>query len=189
MLPRFSSFESTPIVFKLFLARGRPPFTREVVVLLVTLYLNDGPNLEMRKSLIIFVVILVSLPVAMSGQLPPQRELLWSYRIGEESIVSMSSDGKYIAAMDSTTLYLFSRTSNTPLWSYDLGQSAWATISGDGNYIAAITRAPKNSLLLFHRDSNNPLWSYSSNGGVERCSISSDGSYSGFRRFGTVSLF
>ena len=92
---------------------------------------------------------------------------LWSYRsaymIGS---VAISSDGSYIAAGSlsmgtryiptmSSELYLFSRTSSTPLWSYDTGH--WinsVAISSDGNYIAAGNRDGK--VYLFSRTSSTP---------------------------------
>jgi WD40 repeat protein len=53
--------------------------------------------------------------------------------------VSISSDGSYIAAGSyDNRVYLFSRSSSTPLWSYQTG--GWVpsvSISSDGSYIAA----------------------------------------------------
>jgi WD40 repeat protein len=53
--------------------------------------------------------------------------------------VSISSDGSYIAAGSGEgKVYLFSRSSSTPLWSYQTGSSFYSvSISSDGNYIAA----------------------------------------------------
>jgi WD40 repeat protein len=104
--------------------------------------------------------------------------LLWSYQTGGTvSSVSTSPDGNYIAAGSyDGKVYLFSRSSGTPLWSYQTGGAVSSvSISPDGSYIAA--EGGYGKVYLFSRDSSTPLWSYWTGGGVWSVSISSDGSY------------
>jgi WD40 repeat protein len=91
--------------------------------------------------------------------------------------VSISSDGSYIAAGSGDgKVYLFSRSSSTPLWSYQTGNVGCSvSISSDGSYIAAGSIDGK--VYLFSRSSSTPLWSYQTGNWVLSVSISSDGSY------------
>jgi WD40 repeat protein len=92
-------------------------------------------------------------------------------------MVSLGSsfDGSYIVA-GSDRVYLFSRSSSTPLWSYQTdGWVPSVSISFDGSYIAAGSADGK--VYLFSRSSSTPLWSYQTDGWVPSVSISFDGSY------------
>jgi WD40 repeat protein len=110
--------------------------------------------------------------VGLGGVGAETYRLAWSYPTGGGVYsVSISSDGSYIAAGSyDGKVYLFSRSSSTPLWSYQTGSCA---ISSDGNYIAA----GGLEVYLFSRSSSTPLWSYQTGDWVESVSISSDGSY------------
>jgi len=80
------------------------------------------------------------------------------------------------AGSDDNKLYLFSRTSSTPLWSYKAGGKVCSvSISSDGSYIAA--GCGDNKVYLFSRASSTPLWSYQTGEWVISVSVSSDGSY------------
>jgi outer membrane protein assembly factor BamB len=140
-----------------------------------------------RKSLLLLALALCLAQVSIlvfnaqpaSAQVP-ERYPLWSYQTGGgDVLVSISSDGSYIAAGSSgvadENVYLFSRSSSTPLWSYEIGD--WVNsvaISSDGNYIAA---ASGSKVYLFSRASSTPLWSYTASNYVWCVSVSSNGSY------------
>jgi WD40 repeat protein len=130
---------------------------------------------------------------------------LWNYDAGAQLCdingISMSSDGSYIAAVsvDKTKgweyspynkLYLFSRSSSTPLWSYQLPYGGMSVaISSDGSYIVARSTANSKEEFtahLFSRSDNIPLWSFK---GVLGIAISADGSYVVGGGSNTVYLF
>ncbi len=86
--------------------------------------------------------------------------------------VDISSDGQYIAAV-SDDLYLFNRTSMTPLWYVDYTYTGSVSISRDGQYIVASDKIDGIwHVYLYHRNSSTPLWEYSTG---SRVVISGDG--------------
>lgn len=113
---------------------------------------------------------------------------LWSHTIdyipghmGDVESVSISSDGSYIAAVTqiyqgTSKVYLFHRSSSTPLWKYSAGDYLNSvSIDSEGNYIVAGGR--DNKVYVFHRSSSTPLWSYTTGDSVNSVSISADGNY------------
>jgi WD40 repeat protein len=121
--------------------------------------------------------------VGLGGVGAETYRLAWSYQTGYYHYytrsVSISSDGSYIAAgSEDGKVYLFSRSSGTPLWSYRTGGIVNSvSISSDGSYIAA--GGDDGEVYLFSRSSGTPLWSYQTGSYdiVYSVSISSDGSY------------
>jgi len=124
-------------------------------------------------------------------------EPLWIYKVESPvHCVSISSDSSYIAVGTEGTLnitpqglggkvYLFSKSSNTPLWSYEcvgagdnyvsISSVNWVSISSDGSYIAV--GSSNRRIYLFSRTSSAPIWSYETGDTMRQTSISSDGSY------------
>ena len=88
-------------------------------------------------------------------------DLLWEYEIdttymgGDKYSVSISSDGKYIAAgnRDNDYLYFFGRDQGL-IWSYYLGEVRGVSVSDDGSFIAVATFG---AVYLFD-DRMNLLW-------------------------------
>jgi WD40 repeat protein len=115
-----------------------------------------------------------------SGPAQAQKQPLWSYATGDRvTSVAISSDGNYIAvgSIDGK-VYLFSRTSGTPLWSYATigGLVEYISISSDGSYIVASDNSGR--IYLFSRTSGTPLWTYKTGSDyVWSVSISADGNY------------
>jgi WD40 repeat protein len=77
-------------------------------------------------------------------------------------------------------IFLFSRTSSTPLWRSRVGD--WIcpiAISLDGNYIAGGGNyyIGNRIVYLFSGDNDMPLWSHQTSGFVRSVAISSDGSH------------
>ncbi len=102
--------------------------------------------------------------------------------------VSMSDDGKYIAAVTDVCgggqyegvnrTYLFDKDLANPSWYYDDGSSCmWCVdISADGQYIIASEWNNGHS-YLFARGSSIPLWNFNYGTYVEDVAISGDGNY------------
>ncbi|MFX0145070.1 MAG: PQQ-binding-like beta-propeller repeat protein, partial [Candidatus Hodarchaeota archaeon] len=64
-----------------------------------------------------------------------------------------------MAGSDDNNVYLFDRTSSTPLWNYTTGNYVYpVAISSHGQYIAA--GSGDNNVYLFNRTSSTPLWTY-----------------------------
>ncbi|MBA7530666.1 hypothetical protein ES705_22875 [subsurface metagenome] len=115
-------------------------------------------------------------------------KVIWRYQTGKEWIggVSLSDDGKYLAAQSSYHIYLFDTTKSDPLWIYeaDTGLEIGGDVKGgidisaDGKNIFATIGI---RALLFNKDSNKPVWEYSTGGqvagGAYNVAISSDGNY------------
>ncbi len=91
---------------------------------------------------------------------------LWAFDTGKDWVegVSISKDGKYVAAVTNYFLYIFSKDSNIPLWKFCTGCAVpefvagdfqGVAISADGRYIALGFRG---NVYLFSKDSNKPLW-------------------------------
>ena len=108
---------------------------------------------------------------------------LWSYPTEKEWVggVALSDDGKYLAALTSRHVYLFSTESNKPVWEYQFNQSSpigggsrgnGIAISGDGSQIVA---AVGMEVALFDRNSDKPLWKYQTP--ALAVAISKDGQY------------
>jgi len=102
---------------------------------------------------------------------------LWDYVIdttalsGDKYSVSISVDGKYVAAGNrgNDYLYFFERD-QCFIWSYNTGPVEGVSISGDGNYIVA---ASSSRVFLFDRD-KNVLWT-SEISNIKDVAISADG--------------
>jgi len=102
----------------------------------------------------------------------------------ESSIVTLSSEGKYVMVGTmpnvsqqnaSSRLYVFERGQSQPSWTRTLpGVLESLSLSSNGDYLVASTSLP-GVLYLFSREQEAPLWSYffgERSGGVK---ISSDG--------------
>ena len=117
---------------------------------------------------------------------------LWIYSDDTWS-VSISSDGKFIAAAGFYYVHLFADNSNTPLWAYIAEE--WinsTTISADGNYLVAIgnTKGGGKREYLFARESNTPIWTYSiDNAWIKSIAVSSNGNYIAMGAENSVFLF
>lgn len=108
---------------------------------------------------------------------------LWSYPTEKEWVggVALSDDGKYLAALTSRHVYLFSTGKAKPLWQYEFnGESPIGggprgngiAISGNGERIMAATGM---ETALFGKDSNKPLWKHQAP--ALAAAISKDGKY------------
>ncbi|MCD6115172.1 PQQ-binding-like beta-propeller repeat protein [bacterium] len=92
--------------------------------------------------------------------------LLWQHASPEDSTaraVSMSKDGKYIAAGTSSgNIYFFTRENSKPLWKFTATgkhkQVGDVKLSSDGNLLAAVSLNKK--IYLFAKENNQPLWVY-----------------------------
>ncbi|MBA7622760.1 Outer membrane protein assembly factor BamB [subsurface metagenome] len=108
--------------------------------------------------------------------------LAWNYNTGGYvSSVAISLDGNYIAALDTVSerLYLFSKSSSTPLWYYQasdmlLGNLDLVNLSSDGDYIVA---GIGYNIIVFSRTSSTPLWNYPTQDWVVSVAISTNGFY------------
>jgi len=129
---------------------------------------------------------------------------LWIYDTGSPlsfvNGISMSSDGSYIAAVGGEIgkwapspyhkLYLFSRSSSTPIWSYKFPYPGISVaISSDGSHIIARCSGESKEhfrAYLFSQAENTPLWSFD---GILGIAISSDGSFVAGGGLNAVYLF
>jgi len=105
--------------------------------------------------------------------------------------ISMSNDGSYIAVASGyggygpqpgdKNIYLFHKTSNTPVWRYETSHEAGSvSISGDGERLIAGNVG--GQVYFFDKASSVPLWSYSIADVVDlpmgtTVAISNDGNY------------
>lgn len=140
-----------------------------------------------KRTIILWLVLalLVScLSLMSTGEVEAQasQELEWSYNAGfTVSDVRISSDGNYVIINTTSSpgdgrLYLFSRSSSTPLWSYQAGaQINSIGISSDGSYI--VEADAQGYICVFSRGSNTPIWSYFTGKWINSVAISSDGNY------------
>ena len=105
----------------------------------------------------------------------PEQQPEWIYQTGGMVSVSISSDGNYIVAgSDDGKVYLFDKSSSTPLWSYTTGGYVNSvSISSDGYFIA--TGGYGGTVYFFNRLNSAPVWS--SLGKGSEVSLSSDGQY------------
>jgi hypothetical protein len=107
----------------------------------------------------------------------------WSHMAAEGYVndVAISGDGRRIVVSESQgTLYLFDRSSGTPLWAYSLDWGSFndVDISRDGLAVAAVSGDAK--VYYFECDSSTPAWIFDSQGStdaVRDVAISDDGCY------------
>jgi len=107
----------------------------------------------------------------------------WSFNLTNNteeqgSSCAISTDGKYIVVSSGNDyLYLFEKSSSTPLWSYRSDEGLRVDISANGQYIVAYEQ--EGTMYVFERTSSNPIWTYSA--GFQReilkVGISADGNY------------
>ena len=87
--------------------------------------------------------------------------------------MSISADGSYLVALThGDKVYLFHKSSSTPVWTYSAGWTDTVKISADGNYIVV----GGENLWLFGKDDNTPVWE-NDIGTIYSVAVSSDGSY------------
>jgi len=107
----------------------------------------------------------------------PVKEALWAYQndAGRLWSLSMSNDGKHLAAVGSGNRTVFFQTDNsTPAWvDSTTGASQMVRISGDGNYIVTAAWFDQEA-YLYGKDSATHLWT---NSDILSVAISDDGSY------------
>ena len=102
------------------------------------------------------------------------------YEIGVDvTSVDISDNGDYfVAVAESYIVYLFEKTSSTPLWTFDAYRESKIAISGNGEYIVVGTADGHNSRIhLFSMSSNSPIWTYTAGGDIRTVAISDDGEY------------
>lgn len=90
--------------------------------------------------------------------------------------VAISADGSYVVARtEGGKIYLFNKSSSTPVWEYSAGTVFSVDISDNGSYIVV----GGDGVLLFGSSDNMPIWEndYSYGQVISSVSISSDGSY------------
>lgn len=108
---------------------------------------------------------------------------IWTAHLtgGDIDFTALSSNGEYLVAVDdSGRVYLFHRSSSTPIWIFKAEDKMKnVAISRDGNYIAA--GCEDHNVYFFSRESSTPLWNYTTKGffyanrfGI---AMSNDGSY------------
>lgn len=106
----------------------------------------------------------------------------YSNRLG----ISMSDDGEYMAVgsgyggygptAGDRNVYLFRRTSNTPILKYPTTSEVQSvSISEDGQHLIAGNAG--GQIYFFNKDSNTPIWSYDTYNSAAKVAISSDGKY------------
>ncbi len=102
---------------------------------------------------------------------------LWNYSTGGSvNCVAISADGSTVAGGASMTnrLYLFAKSSSTPLWSAPGGSLVSVAISSDGSCLAA--GGYDNQVYLYGRSSSVALWTYSAGDMVNSVALCSNGS-------------
>lgn len=115
--------------------------------------------------------------------------LIWTYNApkGNYGTVSISEDGNYIAAEIGYSIYLFNKSSGTPLWTYNTTELTLdVVISSDGNYVVATTRigdfpSVYGTLYFFNTSvspTKTPMWNYTMQSAVPLSfAVSSDGNF------------
>ncbi len=96
----------------------------------------------------------------------------------QNSGTSISNNGEYlVVGSDNDNLYLFKRTSSTPLWNFrSIGNINRVDISADSNIIIA---GDQNGIVhLFERDSSIPIKNFTTGYEITCVALSSDGDYS-----------
>ncbi len=109
-----------------------------------------------------------------------QLQNLWNYSTtGNVLDVGISKDGEYIAAINSTSVYLFSKSSNKTLWSYpgSSGTPVSLEISYNGKYI--VFTDSEGDVYLLNNTVESPKtvmwkWQFASPFDAD-CAISPDG--------------
>ncbi|MFX1456356.1 MAG: WD40 repeat domain-containing protein [Promethearchaeota archaeon] len=106
---------------------------------------------------------------------------LWVYRTNSEvSFVDISSNGEYCVATCQDILYLFHRSSSTPIWNYSAEDLGEVSISSSGEYIAASVGrwgGAYGEVLCFHRTNSTPLWIYNASEAILSVQISLSGEF------------
>ncbi|KKP62063.1 MAG: Serine/threonine protein kinase [Candidatus Roizmanbacteria bacterium GW2011_GWC2_34_23] len=107
-----------------------------------------------------------------------------SFSTGKEWVggISLSDNGKYLAAKTSKHVYLFdTEKPKEPLWSFACEQcrigddvKGGVAISGDGSKIIA---AFGEKVTLFDKSSKKPIWMYTAQNSSYNVAISKDGKY------------
>jgi len=102
--------------------------------------------------------------------------ILWEYNdVSTIGDVAISSDGSYIACLNSNNLTLFRSNSSIPLWTSLYGGGK-VEISSDGQYIATVGN--NQGLYFYNKTDPTPLWHYAAAfKEVEWMDLSSDGAY------------
>ncbi|MHA2325695.1 MAG: WD40 repeat domain-containing protein, partial [Promethearchaeota archaeon] len=126
--------------------------------------------------------------------------LIWTYDAptGNYGTVSISGNGNYIAAVIGYSVYLFDKSSGTPLWTYNTTKSITnVAISFDGNYVVANTRigdfpSVYGALYFFNTSispTKTPMWNYTMKTALPlSVAISSDGNYTAVGSYGFPTL-
>jgi len=81
---------------------------------------------------------------------------LWDYQIpGGSGVVihafSISPDGQYIVVSALDTIYLFNRTSSTPIWNSTLNSPSCSAFSSNGDYLVIGVNFDKWKVYGFHQ--------------------------------------
>ncbi len=107
-----------------------------------------------------------------------------SFSTGKEWVggISLSDNGKYLAAKTSKHIYLFdTEKPKEPLWSFDCERcrigddvKGGIAISGDGSKIIA---AFGERVALFDKSNKKPIWMYTAQNSSYNVAISKDGKY------------
>lgn len=107
----------------------------------------------------------------------------WIYHLTDSfeqqnSGTSISNNGEYfVVGSDNDNLYLFKRTSSTPLWNFrSTGDISRVDISADSNII--IAGGQDRIVHLFDRGSSIPIKSFTTSYEILCVALSSDGEYS-----------
>lgn len=109
----------------------------------------------------------------------PNLSKVWTYKISGDmsTSLSMSADGNYIVS-GGNNLYLFHKSSSTPMWTYETDDHInTVKISDNGEYIVAGSSYSGYEVCLFTRDSSTPVWTFSARDAINSVTISKDGQY------------
>ena len=130
-------------------------------------------------------------PVLFDSAFDKNQIKLVSIKTGEETLnfdtkeewvggISLSDDGKYLAAKTSGHIYLFdTQKPDKPVWEFQIESEIGGdlkggiAISADGNRIFALIGS---TVILFDKNSNNPLWKTEVGNGYN-VALSKDGKY------------
>ena len=102
---------------------------------------------------------------------------IWKYNMGQmgkddvtKSSIKISSNGKYIVAGTSSSIFFFSFDNPNPLWIYNKeGSLCDVDMSNDGEYIVVLDgEKNEKKALLFRKDSNSPVFNYTLKRDIEK---------------------
>jgi len=138
---------------------------------------RGSTRLSGRVWLLLAIAIFLTFPVqSVQAEEPPAKESLWSYEndAGRLWSISMSNDGKHLAAVGAGNRTVFFQTdSSTPAWvDNTTAASQMVRISGDGNYIVTSAWFDQEA-YLYGKDGPTHLWT---NDDILSVAISDDGS-------------